>query len=200
MLNLLKIAVTGGVASGKSTVCQFFKELGAYVIDVDLIVHSLLSPDSDLGKQIKNSLDLPQASDYKNFRKIIADKVFKNPDLLQKLEAILHPIVLKKINEQYSEVLESGQNTLFVVEIPLLFEIAQDKFYDKVITVLTDEESAIQRCAKKGLSQSEFILRMKRQTLPTKKAALSSYIIHNRGNLEDLKKQVIVIYQNLQNH
>lgn len=192
MLNsyLLKIAITGGVASGKSSVCQFFKNLKAYVVSADAIVHELLTPNTDLGKQVSQLLGIQIGTE---FRKNIAEIVFKDPETLQKLESLLHPVVLKRIEELY-ESISKKDYPLFIVEIPLLFEIKNEEFYDVVITVLAEEEIARKRFGK------DFDARMERQIRPEHKAALSDYVIHNNGSLEDLEKQVIQINKTLRNY
>ena len=101
MLRLKKIAVTGNVASGKSTVCLFLKECGAYVVNADSIVHKLLSPETTLGKSIINLLGYDVIIDGQFDRRAIAEKVFKDYSLLKDLEKILHPEVQKEINKEY---------------------------------------------------------------------------------------------------
>lgn len=198
MLTLLKVAITGGVASGKSTVCRFFKELGAYVVNADAIVHELLTLRSDLGQQVVRLLRIPTPSDEKRFREIIAERVFKDPNLLASLEKILHPAVLQKIEELFLEASKKGTYTYFVVEIPLLFEIENEKFYDVVVAVLSDEETARKRFEQSGFPTGEYAKRMQRQISPAKKAMLADYTLINKGSLEDLKTQVTLLNQTLQ--
>ncbi len=190
-----KIAITGGIATGKSSVCQIFKELGAFTVSADAVVHDLLNPSTDLGKKITVLLHIENSSDRPEvFRKAIADKVFEDRKLLQELENILHPEVCKEIRRQYERI-KSQKYTYFVVEIPLLFEIHDEHFYDVVITVLADEEIARKRFTMQGFSKEDFERRMRRQMSPKEKAARATFTILNNGSLEDLRQEVIKIQE-----
>lgn len=197
MLNLRKIAITGGVASGKTTVCQFLRELGAYVVEADAIAHELLDPTTDLGQQIIRLLGLGIVKDGQISRRAIAQKVFHSKELLEKLEALLHPAVLFRMNEIYSRVSREERATLFVVEVPLLFEAKWEPLFDAVIAVESDEKSAKERFAQAGYPEDEYEKRMKRQISPSEKAKRAHYTIKNRGSLEDLRSQVFTLYQTL---
>ena len=190
MLKLRKIAVTGGVASGKSTVCQLFQELGAYVVNADAIVHGLLDPHTDLGQQILRVLGSEIVQNGTINRRIVAEKIFRNPLLLQEVEQILHPAVLHRIEQQYQEACEQGIYTLFIVEIPLLFEIGAETLYDLAIAVVTDEEIAKKRFQALGQPEQEYERRMSRQFAPHIKSAKAQYIIENNGSLKDLRHQI----------
>jgi len=191
MLKLKRIAITGGIASGKTSVCQVFQELGAFVINADAIVHELLSPNTNLSQQVIRLLGNEILVDGKLSRRVIADKVFKDPEVLHDLEKLLHPAVLHKIEELYQAACHHGTYTAFVVESPLLFEIGQDKFYDVVIAVLADDAISRERFCKAGFKPEDYDLRMKRQLLSLEKARRADYVINNNGSLDSLRKQVI---------
>ena len=198
MLKLRKIAITGGVASGKSTVCRFLRELGAYVVSADEAAHELLKPDTDLGQQIIRTFGSDIITDGKISRRILAEKVFKDPQQLEELEKLLHPAVLKKIEKRYAEVSKEGKYTCFAVEIPLLFEIGNEGFYDVIVAVLADEEISQKRFSQAGFQPKEYDRRMRRQINPLQKAERADYILVNNGSLEDLKAQVIALHQTIQ--
>jgi dephospho-CoA kinase len=191
MLKLKKIAITGGVASGKTSVCRFFEELGAYVTNADAIVHELLTPDTDLGQQLIRQLGPEIIKNGQISRRIIAEKAFKDQGTLKKLEELLHPVVLKKIEELYVSACKEERFTSFVVEIPLLFEIKAEKSYDVIIAVLANESEAKKRFEQAGFHKTEYDLRMNRQLKPEQKAAKAHYTIHNNGSLEDLHQEVV---------
>jgi dephospho-CoA kinase len=198
MLKLIRIAITGGVASGKSTVCRFFQELGAFTLNADKMVHELLVPDTDLGKKILQQFGPEVLKDGKFDRRVLAEKVFKDAKLLKALESLIHPLLLDKIEKLYVKACEEKKYTFFVVENPLLFEIQRESFYDYVVTVVADESIAKKRFQQQGFQSTEYDQRMKRQMSPHQKAARSHYILQNNGSLEDLKKQVVALNHILQ--
>lgn len=201
MLNLKKIAITGGLASGKSSVCRCFEDLGAFVVSSDAIVHELLKdPKSALRKQIAHIIGVDAQVDEDSFRKAIAEKVFKDERLLASLEKILHPAVLQRIETLYAVISDEKKYAYFVVEVPLLFEIGWEPFYDVVVTVIADEKDAQNRFERAGFSRQDYARRMQRQMDPVIKGKKSDYILQNTGTLEDLKKQVVLLHQKIQQH
>lgn len=195
MLKLKKIAVTGGLAAGKTTVCQLFKELGAYVVSADEIVHQLLSPDTAVGQQVISLLGSDIVSGQEFDRKKIAAKVFTKPDLLRALEEILHPAVFDEIEQRYRQAQKEEKYPLFIAEIPLLFESEREGRFDAVINVYTDTNISLQRFMHQTHQPAEeFEKRMIRQIEPGKKSAKASYIIENNGELKQLKTTVKTLY------
>lgn len=197
MLTLRKVAVTGGLSCGKSTVCKMLQEKGAYVVDADAIVHQLLSPQSSVGQELRALFGEEAIRENKFDRKLIAKKAFSNEETLKKLEPILHPKVLEEIEKQYKSV-QGKQYTLFVAEIPLLYEVDKSHLFDKVIAVIAAPVIAQERFQKKTqLSPKDFEKRMSHQLPPSEKCAKADFIISNDGSLSKLKKQVDFIYQQL---
>lgn len=200
MLDLPKVAVTGGVASGKTTVCGLFRHLGAYVVNADQIAHQLLDPQTDLGKKVLQIIGNDVLQNGKINRRLVAEKVFQSKELLHQLETLIHPRVMEKIEEEYERISKKGGYPLFIAEMPLLFEIEAEPFFDSVIAIVADETLAQERFQALGATKLEYNRRMERQLSPTKKAQKANYTIFNNGSLDDLKKQVESLYTLLLNH
>ncbi len=199
-MEMRKIAVTGPLSSGKSTVCQLLKEFGAYVISADEIVHRLLMAETEIGQKVIDLLGIEILSEGQIDRAKIAKKVFQNPVQLQALEQLIHPQVRHEIEREYQ-----GCNKtvcLFVAEIPLLFEAGMDKDYQETIAVIADEKLCKQRYEKtKNLSnKNDYEQRKKRQLNADEMAAKATYVIHNSGSIEELRSNVAKIYAMLTPH
>ena len=191
MLRLKKIAITGGIASGKSAVCQIFQELGAYGVDTDTIVHELLTPDTPVGQQVVRLLGTDILRDGKLSRRKIADKVFKDSETLHALEQILHPAVYEQLEQLYQKL--SERYYAFVVEVPLLFEVGWEKLFDVTIAVSSEREICKKRFREAGHSDQEYDLRMKRHFSPEEKAHRADFVVSNNGSLSHLRKQILTI-------
>ncbi len=177
-----KVAVTGGLASGKSTVCRLFQEAGATVVDSDEIVHRLLSSNPQCIKAVIELLGEDICTDGTIDRKKIADHVFTDQKKLRQLEQILHPAVLEEIERIYAKT----RPGLFIAEVPLLFESGYEKFFHKTIAVVCDEANAIAHYR----NRTDFQRRMAHQFSGEEKAKRADYIIFNQGTMEELKAQV----------
>lgn len=208
MLRLGKVAVTGGLSSGKSTVCRILKELGAYVVSADEIVHQLLSPETKLGQQVIQLIGPEIVIGGEIDRSEIAKKVFNldstsrfnQQALLKSLEGLLHPAVREEIERQYKQCMKESVSPLFVAEIPLLFETNGDAGYDYTIAVVSDPEACLKRfTASTGYGKKEFHQRMARQLSPEEKARRADFTIFNHGSLEELRANVKKVYDTMIN-
>ncbi|KAG6559176.1 Dephospho-CoA kinase [Candidatus Rhabdochlamydia oedothoracis] len=195
MLKLKKLAITGGLSSGKTTVCHLFKDLGAFVVSADEIVHNLLVPDSIIGQKLVQLFGPSIAENNYLNRKKIAQQAFIDIRLLKVLEALIHPVVYTEIEKEYQHARQAGKYPLFIAEIPLLYELFKQDEFDIVITVTAD----LSICQKRFIKQThqtirEFEQRMAQQIDPESKAKKSDYVIKNNGSLAYLKDQVTKLY------
>lgn len=193
MLNFKKVAVTGGLSSGKSAVCNFFRKLNAYVVSADEIVHQLLSLDTPTGQQVAALFGPDVIKNEALDRQAIADLVFKDPALLKKLEECVYPAVTKIIERHYQEAKHLNP-PLFLVEIPKLFEAGMEKWFDAVITVSTDEKLCRKRFESRGGNDHEYARRMASQMPVEEKIKRSNYIIENNEGLDELKTSVAKLF------
>jgi dephospho-CoA kinase len=191
MLKLKKIAITGGLAAGKTTVCQLFKECGAYVVSADEIVHRLLSPHTRVGQQVIDLLGSDVLHDSKIDRKKVSEKVFPYPDKIRALERIIHPVVFDEIEKEYEQIKKEGKYQLFIAEIPLLYESEHATQFDVIISVLSDPALCKERFLhNKQHTELEYKQRMARQFDQEKKAQLAHYNLYNNGTKEELRAQI----------
>lgn len=199
MLKLIRVAITGCIASGKSTVCQFFKELGAYVVDADEIVHRLLSPDTAVGQKVIALIGSDIVVNHQIDRSKIAKKVFNQPSLLHSLEALLHPEVMMEIEKQYKYA-EEAHSKLFVAEIQLLFEANLEQYFDYVITVDADNDTCKERFKARGKrhNDAEYTQRAARLLGPKEKIKGADFVIYNNGSLSDMRDNVLKVYKKIE--
>lgn len=199
MLKLRKVAITGGLSCGKSSVCRILKELGAYVVSADKIVHQLLSSDTNLGQEVVNLLGSDVLVNQKLDRSRIARIVFHDLKLLKALEELVHPVVYRELEKDYQRQKNRSQPpSLFVAEIPLLFESGGKRDYDDTVAVVANLEICCKRFEQAtGHDQTEFNNRMARQLPLIDKAILADYVIMNNGTLSDLQQTTQELYAEL---
>lgn len=191
MLTLKKVAVTGGLASGKTSVCNYLKKNGAYVVSADEIVHQLLTIDTAVQKKIIAVLGFNCVKEGKIDRKWLAKLVFSDPNKLKKLEEILHPAVLEEIEREYERVKNQKTYSLFAAEVPLLYECAWESHFDHVIVVVSEEDLCKKRVWKTTDDHAiDYDLRMARQLPMKEKLKRSDLRVMNNGSLKDLENQI----------
>ena len=185
MLNLIKVGITGSLASGKSTVCQFLKQNGAYLVSSDEISHQLLSSDKDCIQKVIKLLGKEVLTNGKIDREKVACIVFRDNAKLSDLESILHKEVFKEIKRRYEKIKTSTEYSMFVVENPLLFEVDKIENYDVIVTVFCNEA-----IAKSRYKKNDFNDRMQRQMDVNTKVKNSHYSIDNSGSMKELEHNV----------
>lgn len=191
MLNLKKMAITGTVATGKSTVCRILKDHGASILSSDRIIHQLLANDPLCIKQIISLFGSQVTTDKKIDREKVADIVFSDEKKLEALESLLHPLLLRRIDEEFKKVEAEGKDKYFVVELPLVQEIGKEKDFDLIVAVVSDNDKAVKRFIQAGFTKNSLLKRNARQWDPEKKAKYADYVIENHGTVENLKQKVL---------
>lgn len=190
------IGLTGGIASGKSTVANMIKELKIPVIDADIIAREVVEIGGPalgkiidyFGREILNetgSLD----------RKKLGAIVFNNEEKRLVLNQIVHPAVRNRMNEKIEQQKEMDNKTI-VLDIPLLFESKLTYLVDKVIVVYVDQEIQKQRLKfRDQFSEEEALARIASQIPLKEKLALADEVIHNHGSFDDTSQQLIKIFK-----
>jgi dephospho-CoA kinase len=184
---MLVVALTGGIGAGKSTVAQFFAELGALVIDADQLARMAIERGSDgfadvmlrFGDEIIVNGDID--------RKKLAEIVFSDPEARRDLEAIIHPRVQALLAEAVADL---DIDDILIYEIPLLVETGAAAKFDYIITVESDIELRKARLLKKGLYISQIEKRMASQATPEAREAIADKVIRNDGDEDSLLRQV----------
>ena len=192
----LKIGLTGGIASGKSMVSDYFSKLGTPIIDADKIAHNLVQPNQPLLKTIVavfgNEIILENGNlNRAKLRQII----FADPNQRQQLEAILHPVI-KQVMETKANQLN---NDYCILSIPLLLETKQIDTVDRVLVVDCPMKLQRERLQQRdNLSTIEIDQILKAQADRNSRLAIANEVIYNDSNLYDLQQQVVTLHKQYQ--
>ena len=182
-----RVALTGNLGSGKSTVGRMLKDLGAFVIDADEVIHSFYRKGHPVLEKVVRLLGEGILDEEGNGdRRKIAEIVFKDPEKLRKLEEITHGALYEELENIYSELPE---DSVVFVEAALLIEKGTYKKYDKTLLVYAPYEVCKRRALKKGMSEEDFERRWKRQMSPEEKLKYADFVIDNSGSLEETRRQ-----------
>ena len=181
------IALTGGIGAGKSTVAQFFSELGAVVVDADQLARIAIERGSEGFDEVVTTFGQSIISNGDIDRKALAAIVFIDSQARLDLEAIIHPRVQKLFAQA---VAESDQSVPMIYEIPLLVETDAARKFDFVITVEADEELRISRLLSRGMFISDIKARLANQAPAEKRIAIADAVIRNDGDDDHLLRQV----------
>jgi dephospho-CoA kinase len=193
-LRPLIVGLTGGFGTGKSTVAEFFRQCGAEVLDADFLAHEALSKKSPVYPKIAAAFKEAVCPKTGRLRKArIAGIIFKNPRRRKRIEALIHPYVLKRMKE----AAERSGARVVVWEVPLLFETGFDRECDCTVTVRAREEDAEKRLRQKGFSLPEIEARRLAQWPLAKKVEKANAVIDNSGKPEETKRQVRRLWKEL---
>ncbi len=185
------IGLTGGLATGKSTVSQILRTRGFAVIDADALVRKLTADHSPVLQDLRRGFgDGIFSSEFSLDRKKLAQVVFQNPDQLKKLEEILHPKVRQQMLVEKEKFRDEGRASAFY-DVPLLFEKNLEKDFDAVVLVYCSPSEQVRRMQlRDGWSDSEIQARMNAQIPIDAKKPRAQFVIDNSGTVAELENKI----------
>jgi dephospho-CoA kinase len=188
------LGLTGGLATGKSTLSRFLQELQEFVVfDADNCVHELLSSDPRIISAVRGEFAL--AENLPVDRAVLRELVFSDPDRRRRLEAILHPAVRAKWEAMAATCRVNGKQ--FLAEIPLLFETGANAFFDTTIAVASSAATQRARLAARGLGPSMVDAMLASQWSVGQKVTSADHVIWNDGSLAELRRQASLLLQHI---
>jgi len=192
----VRVGLTGGIASGKSTVGAVLRELGAVVIDADRLARDVVAPgtpglEAVLAAFGREVLTEDGALD----RAALARQVFEDPGARRRLEGIVHPLVRAAAA---AEEAAAPEGALVVHDIPLLVETGQVGSFDAVLVVDAPEDLQVARMvADRGWTREEALSRIEAQASRSDRLAAATYVLENSGTPEELREQVVAVHREL---
>ena len=194
------IGLTGGIATGKSTVSAMLKKAGAIVIDADRIARAVvkkaLPAYREIVAQFGAEVLLPDGEINRN---MLGDIIFKDRQKKQLLNSIVHPHVNKEVSRQIKQIQKTHPNAVIVLDIPLLIEAGMHNNLSEIIVVYTSQEIQIHRLMQRDhISEADALARIQSQIPIEEKKKQATLVIDNSGTIEDTRRQTLDIFKRLQ--
>ncbi|GKU80117.1 dephospho-CoA kinase [Paenibacillus sp. L3-i20] len=191
------IGLTGGIASGKSTIGEMLVDLGAKLVDADVIAREIVLPGEPALEAIASlfgqAVLLP---DGKLNRPALGAIVFNDAKALSKLEAITHPAIRMRMQERIHSYVEQNPLQLVIGDVPLLYETKQEHLYEGIMVVYVPAKLQIERLMKRnGMTRENAELRVSLQLDIEEKRKRGDWVIDNSGSLEETKQQVLQFWE-----
>lgn len=191
------VGLTGGIASGKSTVSAMLRELGAHVIDADVVAREVVEPGTPGLVRIAERFPGVVGPDGRLDRAKLGARIFADPAERQALNEIVHPLIHLAVLEQTEALVRSGVRTV-IYDAPLLIENGLHHAMDGVILVAAPREVQVQRLmARNGLSREEALARIASQLPLEEKRRHATWVVENAGSLEETRRQVERIWETI---
>jgi len=196
---MLRVGLTGGLASGKSFVGHALAELGCHLIEADKLGHEVMLPGAEaydaVVREFGGGILKP---DGQVDRRKLSALVWDHPDRLAKLNAMVHPPVWARQEKRMAEIAQADPHAIAVVEAAILVETGSYRRFDKLIVVTCTAEQQMERALKRGsYSKEEILARLSRQLPLEEKVRLADYVIDTSGTKESTLEQVQTVYESL---
>jgi dephospho-CoA kinase len=195
---MLKVGLTGGLASGKSFVGQALQLYGCKLIEADVLGHMVLLPGGAAYDAVVKEFGTGILNPDRTIdRKKLALEVFSNKARLTKLNSLVHPEVYKKTDELMAAYFAADPDAIVVVEAAIHIETGGYKRFDKLILVVCDEQQQIERAMRRGATREEAMARLASQMPLAEKRQFADYVIDTSGAKEDTLRQTREVYNSL---
>ena len=193
------IAVTGGIGSGQSSACKIFEHYGCKVINADLVARQIIDTNSSVTENIKTEFG-EEFFDSKNKlkRKELAQVVFADKNKTQRLNEIVHPVLVKELIQEMEIADKTGQYKIIIVDAALIYELSIERFFDSIVVINAPMKHRISRVEERdSLQRAQILDRMSNQIPLEEKAEWGDYIINNNSTLKELETLVFNVYEKL---
>ena len=193
---MTRVGLTGGVASGKSTVSRILDELGAVVIDADVLAREVVAKGTDGLREVVDAFGPGVLTDDGSLdRPAMGAIVFADAEQRRALEAIIHP----RVRERGAEIeATAGPDDVVVHDIPLLAETGQADGFDAVIVVDVPTELQVERMVElRGMTRQDAEARVAAQASREERLAIATHVVDNTGTVDDLRRRVTQVYREL---
>ncbi|TKB92878.1 MAG: dephospho-CoA kinase [Nitrospira sp.] len=196
---MILVGLTGGVATGKSTVAKMFKQCGAIVIDADELAHEVVKPGKPAWREIVNTFGKTVLNADRTLnRRELGAVVFRNQTKRRRLERIIHPRVAREQTRLTKQAARKDPHAVVIYDVPLLFEAGIDNRVDRTIVVTANRETQIARLkTRNGLSRAEAIRRIRSQMPLSKKIRLADIVIDGTRPRQGTMKAIRATYHDL---
>ena len=195
---MLRVGLTGGLASGKSFVGQALADLGCHLIQADELGHQVLMPGAEAYAPVVREFGPGGlAPDGTIDRSLLAAEVFEKPERLAKLNSMVHPSVIRREEEMLKEIEARDPAGIAVMEAAILIETGSYRRFDKIVLAVARPEQQVERAMARGLSREKALARIERQMPLEEKRKHADYVIDTSGQKEDTLRQVGEVYRAL---
>ena len=196
---MLRVALTGGIGTGKSTASKILNELGSFIFDADKEAKNILKNNETIQSELiaEFGTDIMSGDEIIDNNKL-ARIAFQDQDYQLKLNSIIHPYVFQQIDKNFDNALEKGTHDIFVVDAALIYESGADTHMDYVIVITALLKVRMERALQREtLTRDEILKRIDLQWPEEEKIALADFVIHNDGTEEELRGSITDIYNQL---
>ena len=189
---MLKVGLTGGIGSGKSTASKFFEKSGAFILDADKEAKNLLEKNeivqheviSEFGTDIINTTG-------KVDKNKLARVAFQDVDHQRRLNSVVHPYIYDLIDKTFDKILSDGKHAVFIIDAAMIYESGYDIHLDYIIVITAQLKNRMERAlARKTLTREEILKRIEFQWPEEEKVGMADFVIHNDGSEKELNDNI----------